>query len=128
MWVSKPLGWRQCVAPPSVILALLLVDAIVLTAMHHVSDMFGLVVVFVVQRLVGLILRDQILPEFRASLVNGDCVAYHPSTTSGSVGELAALHPGILERRNAVHRIKEAEKADWFDGTAECFSECAHEF
>ena len=49
------------------------------------------------------------------------------STAARGVWELAALHPGILEGRNAVDCIEESKEADGLDWAAERFPESAHE-
>ena len=83
---------------------------------------------FIVHGPVWLFLADQVLPEFRATFVDGDSMAYYARTTSGSVREFVALHPCVLEGRNAVHGIKQPQKSYCSNWAAERFTKRAHEF
>lgn len=75
----------------------------------------------------GLGPRDQILTELRATLVNTDSMADDSGGTARGVGELAALHPGVLEARYAVDGIEQAHEPDAGDGSTEGFAEGFHE-
>jgi|TARA_R110002003_G_scaffold110_7_gene9312 hypothetical protein len=93
-----------------------------------VFHMLVLVMALVVHRSIWLLLGDQVLAELRAALIDRDSMPYYPSTTAGSVREFAALHPRILERRDAVDGVEEPKEPNGSNRTTECFSECAHEF
>jgi hypothetical protein len=90
--------------------------------------MLVLVMALVVHRPIRLLLRDQVLAKLRAALIDSDSMPYYPSTTAGGVREFAALHPCILERRDAVDGVEESKEPNGSNRTTKRFSECAHEF
>ena len=71
----------------------------------------------------GLAMANQILAELRAALVDAHGVSDHDGGGLGRVGELATLHPGVLEARDGIDGVEEAQKADPTYGSAEGVTE-----
>ena len=68
-----------------------------LAAVNKLFPMMTLMMALVQHCMIGLRLRDEILTEFCAALVNRHSVTYNSGRTSGRIRESAALHPGVLE-------------------------------
>lgn len=131
MRVPVVLRWSEGIATPSrlfdIFLALIFVIVRLLTINEPLSMMTP-TVTLVEHCVVGLCLRDKVLAELCAALVNRYGMAYNPRRTSGGIWESAALHPCVFEVRHTVDCVEETQEADWAHRTTEGLSERAHKF
>jgi hypothetical protein len=130
MRVPVVLRWSEGITTPSrlfyIFLALIAIIVRFLTINESLSVMTP-TVTLVEHCVVGLRLRDEILTELCAALVNRYGVTYNPRRTSGGIWESAALHPCVFEVRHTIDCVEETQEADCTHRTTEGLSERAHE-